>query len=202
MIGWDWLMALVLFEFASGFTPGPNNILALAIGFSHGYRKTLPHVFGVAIGFPVMLLAIGFFLKPILDRMPMLFEILKYLSVAIVLWIAWKIATAPVDREIAQGEEEARHPVTFAQSLLLQWVNPKAWAGALTIVTLYTVPEAYARSLWAAAAVTVGMTFTAVSLWSLSGKTIKRLMSDPKKIRLFNISLAVLLVLSVLMMLF
>ena len=202
MIGWDWLVALVLFEFASGFTPGPNNILALAIWFAHGYRKTLPHVFGVAIGFPIMLLAIGFFLKPLLDRVPLLFELLKYLSVAIVLWIAWKIATAPAGREIARGEEEARHPITFVQSLLLQWVNPKAWAGALTIVTLYTIPDNYARSLWAAAAVTVGMTFTAVSLWSLSGKSVKKLMRDPRKIRLFNRMMAVLLVLSVVMMLF
>jgi threonine/homoserine/homoserine lactone efflux protein len=149
-----------------------------------------------------MLLAIGFFLKPLLDRVPLLFEMLKYLSVAIVLWIAWKIATAPVDREIARGEEEARHPITFAQSLLLQWVNPKAWAGALTIVTLYTIPDNYARSLWAAAAVTVGMTFTAVSLWSLSGKSLKKLMRDPRKIRLFNQTMAVLLVLSVVMMVF
>ena len=202
MIGWDWLTALVLFEFASGFTPGPNNILALAIGFSHGYRKTLPHIFGVAVGFPVMLLLIGFFLKPLLDRAPLLFEVLRYFSVILVLWISWKIATAPVEEESAEGEAMSRRPITFGQSLLLQWVNPKAWAGALTIVTLYTVPQAYALSLWAAAAVTVGMTFTAVSLWSLSGRGIKKLMRDPRKIRLFNVSMAILLVLSVGMMVF
>jgi len=202
MIGWDWLLALVLFEFASGFTPGPNNILAMAIGFSHGYRKTLPHVFGVAIGFPVMLLAIGFFLKPLMDRVPLLFELLKYLSVAVVLWIAWKIAAAPVEEELEEGEELARHPITFRQSLMLQWINPKAWAGALTIVTIYTIPDRYAASLFAAAFVTIFMTFSAVSLWAFSGRALKLLMRDPKKIRIFNLLMAVLLVLSVGMMLF
>ena len=202
MIGWDWVLALVLFEFASGFTPGPNNILALAIGFSHGYRKTLPHVMGVAVGFPLMLLAIGFFLKPVMDRIPILFDLLKYLSIAAVLWIAWKIATAPVERELEEGEERARKPITFFQSVMLQWINPKAWAGALSIVTIYTIPDRYAASLFAAAFVTIFMTFSAVSLWSLSGKAIKHLMQDPKKIRIFNISMAFLLLVSVGMMLF
>jgi len=201
-MGWDWLLALLFFEFASGFTPGPNNVLALAIGFSHGYRRTLPHVMGVAIGFPLMLLAIGFFLKPVMDRVPWLYDSLKYLSVAVVLWIAWKIATAPVEEELEEGEEIARHPITFAQSVMLQWINPKAWAGALTIVTIYTIPGAFASSLFAAAFVTIFMTFSAVSLWSLSGRAIKRLMRDPARIRLFNYTMALLLLVSVGMMLF
>jgi len=201
-MGWDWLLALVFFEFASGFTPGPNNVLALAIGFSHGYRKTLPHIFGVAIGFPLMLLAIGFFLKPVMDRVPMLFDLLRFASLAVVLWIAWKIATAPVEEELEEGEEIARHPITFAQSVMLQWINPKAWAGALTIVTIYTIPGAFASSLFAAAFVTIFMTFSAVSLWSLSGRAIKRLMRDPARIRLFNYTMALLLLVSVGMMLF
>jgi threonine/homoserine/homoserine lactone efflux protein len=201
-MGWDWLLALLFFEFASGFTPGPNNVLALAIGFSHGYRRTLPHVMGVAIGFPLMLLAIGFFLKPVMDRVPWLYDSLKYLSVAVVLWIAWKIASAPVEEELEEDEEIVRRPITFLQSVMLQWINPKAWAGALTIVTLYTLPEHYAISLFAAAFVTIFMTFSAVSLWALSGRYIKKLMRDPKKIRFFNILMAVLLLVSVGMMLF
>jgi threonine/homoserine/homoserine lactone efflux protein len=195
------LVALVLFEFASGFTPGPNNVLALAIGFSHGYRKTLPHILGVAIGFPFMLLAIGFFLKPVMERLPWLFDLLRYLSVAVVFWIAWKIATAPVEEEMEEGEEIARSPITFFQSVMLQWINPKAWAGALTIVTLYTVPDAYAPSLFAAAFVTIFMTFSAVSLWSLSGRAIKRFLTVPAKIRFFNRLMALLLLVSVGMML-
>jgi len=205
MIGWDWLLALLLFEFATGYTPGPNNLIALSIGFSHGYRRTLPHILGVTVGFPLMLLAIGFFLKPLMDRMPLLFDLLKYLSIAFVLWIAWKVATAPVKEEeevIESAEEQPRAPVTFWQSILLQWVNPKAWAGALSIVTIYTVPELYRTSLLAAAFVTIFMVFLAVSLWALAGRSIKGVVHDPKKIRLFNYSMAFLLLLSVGMMLF
>jgi len=198
-VGWDWLVALVLFEFATGFTPGPNNILAMAIGFAHGYRKTLPHLLGVAVGFPLMLLAIGFFLKPLMDRMPLLYELLRYLSVAVVLWIAWQIATAPIESEIGS---EPRAPVTFWQSVMLQWINPKAWAGALSIVTLYTDPDHYTRSLLLAAFVTVFMVFSAVSLWAVSGKAIRRFLKEPRSVRLFNLLMAALLVLSVVMMLF
>jgi len=198
-VGWDWLVALVLFEFATGFTPGPNNILAMAIGFVHGYRKTLPHILGVAVGFPLMLLVIGFFLKPLMDRVPMLYELLRYLSVAVVLWIAWQIAMAPVEGEI---ESELRAPVTFWQSVMLQWINPKAWAGALSIVTLYTVPDHYTLSLLFAAIVTLFMVFSAVSLWAVSGKAIRRFLKEPRSVRLFNLLMALLLVLSVLMMLF
>jgi len=201
-MGWEWLLSLLIFEFASGFTPGPNNILAMAIGFAHGYRKTLPHILGVAVGFPLMLLAIGFFLKPLMDRVPLLFELLRYLSVAVVLWIAWQIATAPVEEELEEGSVEARSPIGFWQSVMLQWINPKAWAGALTIVTLYTVPEQFTRSLLAAAFVTIFMVFCAVSLWALSGKALKKLLRDPRTIRFFNLLMALLLILSVGMMLF
>jgi len=197
-MGWDWLVALLLFEFATGFTPGPNNILALSIGFSHGYRGTLPHIFGVAFGFPVMLLAIGLFLKPLMDRYPMLFDLLRYLSIAVVLWIAWRVATASGEKH----QVASRPPITFWQSVVLQWINPKAWAGALTIVTIYTRPERYIFSLFAAAFVTIFMTFAAVSLWSLSGNVLNRLMRDPVTIRRFNLLMAFLLILSVGMMLF
>ncbi|WP_456391563.1 LysE family translocator, partial [Nitratifractor sp.] len=95
-----------------------------------------------------------------------------------------------------------RDPITFFQSVLLQWINPKAWAGALSIVTIYTVPEHYATSLLLAAGVTILIIFSAVSLWSLSGKAMKRLLHDPRKIRIFNSIMALLLILSVGMMLF
>ncbi len=205
MLGWDWLLALLLFELATGYTPGPNNLLALSIGFSHGYRRALPHILGVTVGFPLMLLAIGFFLKPLLDHSPLLFEGLKYLSVAFVLTLAWRVATAPVAEEKSEIEEAERQPaapITFWQSVLLQWVNPKAWAGALSIVTIYTIPGHFTRSMLAAAFVTAFMVFTAVSLWALAGRFLKGRIRDPRKIRLFNRVMALSLVLSVGMMIF
>ena len=201
-VGWDWFLALFLFVAVAGLTPGPNNIIAMAIGFNHGYQKVLPHLMGVTVGFPVMLLLIGLVLRPLMDLYPGLFMLLKYLSIAYILYLAWKIATAPVKEELEEGETLARHPITFVQSLMLQWINPKAWAGALTIVTIYTRPERYAVSLFAAAFVTIFMTFSAVSLWAFSGKALNMLMRDPRKIRFFNITMALLLVLSVGMMLF
>ncbi len=200
MPGWDWLAALVLFEFATGFTPGPNNLLALAIGFGHGFRRAIPHIMGVTLGFPLMLLAIGLFVRPLMERMPLLFELLRYASLAFVLYLAWKVATAPVGQEHSAQESSA--PVTFGQSLLLQWINPKAWAAALSIVTLYTRPEHFTSDLFAAAFVTIFMLLPAVSLWAVSGRVIQRFLRRPRSVRRFNRLMATLLVLSVGMMLF
>ncbi|WP_456432196.1 LysE family translocator [Nitratifractor sp.] len=203
MFGWDWLAALVLFELATGYTPGPNNLLAMAIGFSHGYRDALPHIFGAALGFPIMLLAVGFFLAPIVQSHPGAYRILQLLAVAFILYLAYRIATTDprIEREALADAERGRAPVPFWQSVLLQWINPKAWPGAMSIATLYTVPEHYAGSLLAAAGVTVVMIFGAVSLWALAGRWMRRRLPGEGTVRLVNRSMAVLLVLSVLLML-
>jgi len=193
----SWFLALLMFILIAGFTPGPNNIIAMSIGFNHGYKKVLPHVAGVTVGFPVMLILIGLVLKPIMQQYGQLFMLLKYASIIYILYIAYHIATE--DPSI-DGLSSDKKPISFWQSIAFQWINPKAWAGALATVTLYMPKGHYTQGVYVAALLSAITIIAAISAWAIMGREIKRFLSHPKQVRIFNIVMALLLLLSVGMM--
>ncbi len=197
-MSWDGFVALFIFIAVAGLTPGPNNVIAMAIGFNHGYRKVLPHLMGVTVGFPVMLLLIGLVLRPVMEQYHVVFALLKYTSIAYILYLAWRIAAAPVDASVLPGERKP--PITFTQSVMFQWINPKAWAGALTTVTVYLPAEHYRTNLLIAALLSAVTIVLAISLWALMGRQIRHWLERPAQMRAFNITMAALLVISVGMM--
>ena len=194
----DWFIPLLIFILIAGITPGPNNIIAMSIGFSWGFKKVLPHLFGVTIGFPIMLLLIGFVLKPILEQHSTIFSILKLLSAGYILFLAYKIASSPT----SFNETDTKKPINFTQSLAFQWINPKAWAGAMATVTLYIPQNSYTFGLIIAAISSAITIVFAISFWGYMGKKIKILLSKPKHIKAFNYTMATALLFSVGMMLF
>ena len=182
--------ALLAFAFATSITPGPNNLMLMASGVNFGFRRTLPHMLGVGIGFTVMILAVGAGLIGLFDAFPVSYTVLKVVSVVYMLWLAWKIATAA-----APGEAEGGTPLTFFQAAAFQWVNPKAWAMALGAISLYA-PD---RSLVAVAAVALifgAVNLPSVSSWTVLGQSMRRILSRPGHLRLFNAVMAGLLVAS------
>ena len=188
----DLLAALVAFAFVTSITPGPNNLMLLASGANFGVRRTVPHMLGISSGFTVMVALVGLGIMAAFDAFPPLHMALKIVSVLYLLWLAWKIATAapPSDEPEAGGV-----PMTFVQAALFQWVNPKAWAMALGAIAAYA-PD---RSI--AAVVLVAVVFGAVNLpsvgvWAAIGQGMRRLLSNPKRLRLFNVAMALLLVAS------
>lgn len=194
----DWFLPLFLFMVVAIFTPGPNNILAMSIGFNWGFKRVIPHILGVTVGFPIMLLLVGFLMHSVLKEYAAVFEALKYLSLLYILYLAYKIATAPTTIE----ESDVKKPITFLESVAFQWINPKGWAGALATITLYIPKENYSQKLIITAAAFAIIIIFAVSLWGYIGKKIKLFLSNPKEVKLFNYAMAVLLVLSVLMIFF
>jgi len=199
-VDWNWLIAISLFIAIIGLTPGPNNIIAMSIGFNHRYYKVLPHLFGVLVGFPVMLLLIGLVLRPLMDRYITLFLILKYISIIYVVYLAWQIAATPTNEEILSQDNIS--PINFWQSVAFQWINPKAWIGALTTINVYIIPKHYWISLMVAVALSMLSIFIAILMWALIGKQIKRLLMYPIQVRIFNITMAGLLLLTVGMIIF
>jgi threonine/homoserine/homoserine lactone efflux protein len=185
------LLALVAFAFVTSITPGPNNIMLMTSGANFGFRRTLPHMAGVALGFVFMAAAVGLGLVGLFEAWPVSYTILKAVSVGYLLWLAWKFAhAAPPERGGAGGR-----PMTFVQAAAFQWVNPKAWAMALTAVT------AYAPGRGTAAVLTVAAVFGAVNLpsvgaWALAGQGMRRFLSTPARLRAFNWTMAALIVLS------
>jgi threonine/homoserine/homoserine lactone efflux protein len=138
-----------------------------------------------------MAFLVGVGLAGLFQTYPLTRTALEVVSVVYMLWLAWKIAhaAAPKDREVGVS------PMTFLQAAAFQWVNPKAWAMATYAVTLYA-PD---RSLWAVALVAVifgAINLPSVSLWTLIGQQLRRVLTDARRLTLFNWTMAGLLVLS------
>jgi threonine/homoserine/homoserine lactone efflux protein len=115
------IVASFPFLISMDFTPGPNNILVASSGVNFGFRATIPHMLGITVGFPLMLLIVGLGLARIFIAIPPLHTLLKYICIAYMLYLAWRIAAA-------SAIDEARRtlkPLTFVQGAAVQCVNGK-----------------------------------------------------------------------------
>lgn len=184
-------LALVAFAFVTAITPGPNNLMLMASGANFGIRRSLPHLLGVMIGFMVMCALVGFGLGGLFDLWPPAHGLMKWASVLYMLWLAAKIARAAPPGEGAAGGT----PLTFLQGAAFQWVNPKAWAIALAAMAAYA-PDRELRAVLIVAAVFGLVTLPSVGLWALLGQGMRRWLSDLRHLRLFNWTMAGLLVAS------
>lgn len=190
---YDLLFALVTFAFVSSITPGPNNLMLMASGANFGFRRSLPHMLGISIGHSFQVCMIGLGLGQLFKSYPTAQLILQIASTAYLLWLAWKIANAaPPSESEAKGK-----PFTFLQAAAFQWVNPKAWYMGIYAITNYT-PEGF--TVWAGAltvALVFAMTnFPSIMVWTTMGIQVKRLLTRPRLLRIFNWTMAALLVLT------
>jgi len=185
-------LPLALFAFVSSVTPGPNNVMLTASGATFGYRKSLPHMLGISLGAAVMLLFVGLGLGAVFERIPMLYTVLKYVGAVYLLYLAWRIANAG---RIQGGSGRAR-PFTFFQAAAFQWVNPKAWIMAIGIVATYTPHDGFFVNLILACLVLMIVNFPAISVWTLFGSALSRVLKSEAAITRFNVCMALLLVVS------
>ena len=188
----DLFVALLGFAFVTSITPGPNNLMVMASGANFGFRPTIPHMLGISVGFCVMTLLMGLGLAGLFLTLPWLKGVLKVLAVLYMLWLPWKIAHAGAP---AEGRANGAWPMTFLQAAAFQWVNPKAWAMALGAIA------AYAGGGEIGVLVLVAVTFATVNLpsisvWAYAGDRLRLALSNPGRLRAFNWTMAVLLVLS------
>jgi threonine/homoserine/homoserine lactone efflux protein len=188
----DTLLALVLFAFATSITPGPNNMMLFASGVNFGFRRTVPHMLGIGAGFLSLLIGVGMGLGAVLHAYPPAFIALKVAGGLYLLWIAWKIGSS---RSMGEGEAKAR-PMTFLGAAAFQWVNPKAWVMAVTAMAVYPNPEHYALTVAIVALVFAAVNVPSVSTWAGFGSALREWLSVPVRLKWFNITMAVLLVLS------
>ena len=190
---YELLTALMGFALVSSITPGPNNLMLMASGANFGFWRSIPHMLGIGIGFTVMIVLVGLGLIGLFDAFPVSYIILKVASVAYLLWLAWKIANAAPP----QNGEATGTPMTFVQAALFQWVNPKAWSMALTAITAYA-PGQTVNAILVVAMVFGAINLPSVSVWTIMGQQIRRILNKPMWLRAFNVGMAVLLVLSAL----
>jgi threonine/homoserine/homoserine lactone efflux protein len=183
--------ALISFAFVTSVTPGPNNLMLMASGANFGFRRTIPHMCGIAVGFTVMAVLLGVGLVGLFRAFPVAYTILKVVSVGYMLWLAWKIAHAAAPGEGAA----AGTPMTFLQAAAFQWVNPKAWAMALGALTAYA-PDQSLSAVIIVAAVFGAVNLPTVSVWAAAGQGVRRFLTGPGRLQVFNWTMAGLLVAS------
>lgn len=188
----DTLLALFLFAFTTSITPGPNNMMLFASGVNFGFVRTIPHMLGIGAGFFSLLIAVGLGLGALLHSVPLLYTILKFAGGAYLVWIAWKIGTS---RSLSEGKAGAE-PMSFLAAAAFQWVNPKAWVMAVSAMATYTGGANYLMSVLVVGLVFALVNVPSVSTWAGFGSALRQWLSEPSRLKWFNITMAVLLVVS------
>ena len=190
----DYIITIVLFAISSSVTPGPNNITVMASGANFGIRKSLPVFMGICVGFAVMLLLVGIGFSQIFETFPILHLVIKFFGTLYLLYLAFLIATAT---EISTSSTQAK-PLTFINGALFQWLNGKAWVVATGAIAAFTTIGAdfYAQNFIIALTFLI-VSFPCVGLWLFFGSALKSLLKSKQHRRMFNYSMAGLLIMSV-----
>lgn len=179
----DTLLALTAFAFVSSITPGPNNMMLLASGVNFGFRRTIPHMLGISVGFTSLLAGTGAGLGALLTAFPAAHTALKFTGAAYLIWLAWKIGTA---RSLGNGDASAK-PFTLLQASAFQWVNVKAWVMAVTAVAVYTSPQQPFLSTAIVVMVFAAVNLPCISSWAAFGQALRGFLADPVRLKWFNI---------------
>ncbi len=186
-------LPVLAFVVASTCTPGPNNLMVLASGANWGLARTLPHIVGISLGVPVMVVAVGVGIAALFDALPWLHTALQLVAFAYLCWLAWQVATAG-----RPGEKGGiGRPLTLLQAAAFQWVNPKAWALVLGGMAVFIDPQGNRLFQVLFIALLFGLVCLPNCIaWAVFGRGIARFLADDGRRRWFNAAMAVLLVLS------
>lgn len=187
------LVAFLLFAAVTLFTPGPNNIMLLSSGLTYGFRRTLPHVAGIAIGFAFMVALMGLGLGAIFTAYPALQTFLKFAGVAYLVYLAAMIALSGPPSQV--GAVRGR-PMTFLGAALFQWVNVKGWVIALGTITTYAALARYPWNIALQTGLILLVGTLSSTTWALFGTALRPLLTSPRNVRVFNVTMAILLLAS------
>ena len=191
-------IALILFVLSTSGTPGPNNIMILTSGVNHGIKSSIPHVLGVNIGFPVMIICVGLGAMTLFKQWPIAHQLIQIIGIFYLSYLAYKIATMPVQNKIQEGKK----PISFLQAALFQWVNPKAWVMSVSaIVAFSTTNGNVLEQVLVIAAIYLIFGLPCSFTWLFIGKWLQSILTNTRYVQCFNIIMAGVLLLSLLPML-
>ena len=177
------------YSFVMSITPGPNNVMLTASGATFGFRRTIPHLLGVSVGFGIELLLVCAGLGAVFTRWPEIQAMLRWVGAIYLLYLgARMLGSGP-----ANATSSAR-PVTFFEAAVFQFLNPKAWIMTITAATLFLPHE---LGVLAAGAymllIMVVMNMPCTAVWALFGSSLRRFLERPASRMGFNAAMAVAL---------
>jgi threonine/homoserine/homoserine lactone efflux protein len=186
------LFAFVVFAAVMFFTPGPNNVMVMSSGLTYGFRRTLPHITGVVIGFAFMVGAVGLGFGTVFIAFPVLQTILKYVGAAYLVYLAVVIAMSGSPKP----GETGRGPLTFWQGAMFQWVNVKGWVAIIGTITAYAGIASFPFNIVLQVLVFLVMGAASITTWTWFGSALRPVLTSERAVRVFNVAMAVLLLAS------
>ena len=186
------LLAFIVFAVVMFFTPGPNNIMVLSSGLTYGFRRTLPHIAGIVIGFAFMVAAVGLGFGAIFIAYPVLQTILKYAGAAYLIYLAIAIAFSGPP----QPGEARRRPMTFWGAAVFQWVNVKGWVMVIGTITAYAAIANFPWNILIQTVISLAMGAVSTVVWALFGTALRPVLTSRTAVRAFNVVMALLLLAS------
>jgi threonine/homoserine/homoserine lactone efflux protein len=187
------LIAFVIFATVMFFTPGPNNVMLLSSGLTYGFRRTVPHLAGIVIGFAFMIGAVGLGMGTIFISYPVLQTVLKYAGAAYLIYLATAIA---MSGPVKPDQDNRRGPMTFWGAAMFQWINVKGWVMVIGTITAYAGIASFPWNITIQVMLSLLLGVVACSSWALFGSVLRPLLTSERAVRVFNIVMAMLLLAS------
>jgi threonine/homoserine/homoserine lactone efflux protein len=182
------LLLLLGISLSLGFTPGPNNAVASYSAFNFGFKKTIPLIMGVGLGYTTLVILINFVLISIFKTYPIIQEIIRILGTVFLVYLAYKIATSNTS-----NNEKKTNPVTFYDTFIFQFINPKGVMAATTLISKFVDQDNYISTSVMVIIVCSLTAFSSITAWTLLGKFLRKFATNNSFIKRFNYVMSMLI---------
>ena len=192
MIDFQLLSALVTYYFIMFATPGPNNAMLTASGLKFGFVRTLPHLIGIPSGHIVQIGLVSLGLGNLFLKFPDLQFYMKVLCFFYLLYLSWTIIGS-----FSLIKRESGRPLKLYEAAAFQFINPKAWTIAITVVSAFFPTEENFFIATAFLTLTAALVcFPSICVWAIFGNSLRLFIKDNKTKKIIEYILAILLVLT------
>ena len=182
------ILLLIGISFSLGFTPGPNNAVASYSGFNFGIKKTIPLILGVGLGYTTLVILINFVLISTFKQFPIIQEIIRILGTFFLIYLAYKIAASNTSQD-----EIKKNPVSFFDTFIFQFVNPKGVMAALTLISKFVSESNYLMTSIMVIIVCSVTAFLSITTWTFLGKFLRKFATNNSFIKRFNYAMSFLI---------
>lgn len=182
-------LAYATYSFVMFITPGPNNVMLTASGANFGFRRTVPHLFGISAGCALQVLAVCAGLGALFQRWPTLHTALQWLGAAYLLYLGWRLLGSG-----EMGNAQTRQPIGFWEAAAFQFVNPKAWVMSLTAAALFLPTDTSLVTACIYLVATMALVnLPCAAVWALFGSSLRGFLTRPSRRAALNIVMALAL---------
>jgi threonine/homoserine/homoserine lactone efflux protein len=175
------IAAIATFGFVTSVTPGPNNTYLLASGANYGTLRSLSYVNGIMVGLTTMLTAIWLGLGALFAAFPMVYQVLKYLGFAYIVFLAYKVIRSGYQASLADVDSRG-----LVKAIGFQFINPKAWIVSSSFVATYIPVEKGLSAFLISLTVFLITTYPGAVIWAAMGQGLSLFLTNQRKRQVFN----------------